>query len=784
MFKNYLKIAWRHLLSNKSHSIINLAGLALGLACTMVILMWIRRELSVDQYHADLDRIYRIMENQSYSGGKIYTFAATPGPMAPAMKENYPEVEYASRVDWGSANLFRLGDQSFRERGHYTDPDFLRIFTIPFKYGDPNTAIDRPRTVAISEAMAEKYFGDGNPVGESIWVDDTMNYQVTGVFEDLPDHSTFQFDFLMPYEDYFERNQWLTNWNSNGIRTYLKLMPGTKGEAFAAKVDDFVVQNSNQGNVELLLQPFRDVYLRTDYQDGQYQGGGRITYVRLFAIIAAFILIIACINFMNLTTAQSARRAKEVGIRRVSGATKQRLVGQFLGESLLLTFIAGLLATGMVALILPYFNQLFDVELGVALLDGWSALGLLGLLVMTGLLAGSYPAFFLARFEPVRVLKGLTKRGGGALWLRKGMVIAQFAIATFLILSTVVIYKQMAYLRNKNLGYKKENLLTIRMMGQMWDKYETIKAELLRRPGVEAVSASNGYVYAWGNNTSNFSWQGKDPDENILFQTMTVDYDFLETIGAELLEGRSFSKEHPSDSANFVINQRSAELMGMASPAGQSLTYGNAKGTIIGLVRDFHVTSLYNEQDPVIMVLRPFKNFIYVRIRPEDVTATLARIEQTVEQHNPAYPFEFQFVDQEYDKLYRSEQRTSALSKIFAFLAIFVSCLGLFGLAAFATQQRTKEIGIRKVMGATVVQLSSLLSKEFLMLVLTGFLLATPVAWYMTRQWLMDFAYRISIEWWMIALAGMLALLIAFATVSIQTVRAASRNPVKALRYE
>ncbi len=784
MFTNYLKITWRNLLRNRAHTVINLLGLAIGLACTILLAMWIRNELRTDQFHAEVDRLYRILENQSYSGRDIFTVAATPGPMTPALKDNYPEIEYATRLSWGDSRLFSRGEQAFRERGYFADPDFLRMFSYPLLYGDPATALDRPGSAAISRALAEKYFGRPDVVGESITVDDTASYQITGVFEDVPAHSTMEFDFLMPMEEYEARNTWLENWNSNGIRAYLKLYDGVEAAVFAEKLRPFVADNSEQDNVELMLQAYGDIYLRTDFQNGRYQGGGRIVYVRLFMLIAAFILLIACINFMNLSTAQSARRAKEVGIRRVSGATRRGLVGQFLGESVIMTLLAGVVAIGLVRLLLPWFNQLFDVELALADLGltGWLALG--GLLLLTGLLAGSYPAFFLSRYKPVSVLKGLTRRGDGAVWVRKGMVVAQFAIATFLIIGTIVTYRQMEFIRNKNLGFQKENLLSINMMGQMWDKYELIKAELLRTPGVEQVSATNGHIYAWGNNSSGFDWPGKDPEESILFQTIPVDYDFLATIGAELAAGRDFTRERPGDSTAIIVNQTAARLMGMDNPIGQPITSGEFKGTIIGMVRDFNVTSLYNSQDPVLLFLEPYKNFIYVRIRPADVAETLAGIERVVKTHNPSYPFEYDFVDQEYAELYKSEQRTSALARIFAFLAIFVSCLGLFGLAAFTADRKPKEIGIRKVLGAPVGQLFLLMTTDFARWVLLASLIALPMAYYGMSRWLEGFEYRTGIGAGSLALAVVLVLLIALLTVSYQALRVARINPVKTLKYE
>jgi putative ABC transport system permease protein len=555
-------------------------------------------------------------------------------------------------------------------------------------------------------------------------------------------------------------------------------------EAVSAKLTNFLKERSDQGNADLFLQSLSDQYLRTDFKDGKYQGGGRIVYVRMFALIAVFILLIACINFMNLATARSATRAREVGVRRVVGADRTQLIAQFLGESLMLSFIAGAMAVILVQALLPAFNRVFQLELAFDLSDGmvWAALLLVA--VFTGVVAGSYPAFFLSKFRPVQVLKGVTRTGKGALWFRKGMVVAQFAIAAFLIISTLTIYRQMEMVRNKNLGYQKENLLYLPVNGTLWEKYQTVKSELLQLPGVSSISSSNGLVFNWGNNTSGVSWEGKDPEDNILFQTIPTGFDFLETLGAELASGRDFSQAFPADSSNYIINEESARLMGLSDPVGQRLSVNGEEGQIIGVVKDFHVGTLQRMQDPVILMVRPWMNYIYVRLQTDDIQKALTGIEQVIARHNPVYPFEYSFVDQEYEQLYRGEQRISALSRLFAFLSVFVSCLGLFGLASFSAEQRTKEIGIRKVLGASAAQLFAMLSREFLLLVLIGFGFAIPFAWSLMSKWLESFAYRIDLTAWMFLGAGVAALLIALFTVSFQSVRAARSNPVKALKYE
>ncbi|MBK7870051.1 MAG: ABC transporter permease [Saprospiraceae bacterium] len=784
MFKNYLTITLRNLLKNRINSTINILGLALGLTGAMVIALWIQRELSMDQFHTKADRLYRVMEHQTYSNDFVLTVFATPGPLVPALKEEIPEIEKATRITWGNQLLFTVGDKAFKENGHYADEDFFQMFSFKMLHGDANTALKQPTSIAISEDLANKYFNTSNAIGKVIRIDNIENYQVSAVFAKVPDQSTLQFDFVMPVESFVQKNDWLKTWNSNGIQAFIQLSEGADANALEAKLKNFLIDHSDQKNAVLDLISMGDTYLHMDYKDGKYQGGGRIVYVKLFAIIALFLILIACINFMNLSTARSALRAKEVGIRRVTGAVRGQLFGQFLGESLIMSFISGLIAIGLTALILPWFNNLFETEIVLKINNPNFWLAWLSIVILTGLVSGSYPALFLSSFQPIEVFKGVVKTGKGAVWFRQGLVVAQFAIAIFLVVGTLVIYNQMNYIRNKNLGYNKDNLLYIPSNETLSANYEIVKSELKQIPGIQEITTSDGLIYSWGSNTSNFSWEGKNPDQDILFNHIGTSYDFVKTIGAELKAGRDFSKEFATDSVNFIINEESARLMGMTDPVGKSLTWGDTKGQIIGLVKDFSINSLHTAQQPVILYLQPFINVLYVRIDGQNVSNTLAQMEKVVKKHSPAYPFEYRFLDEEYDQLYRSEQRVSSLSRAFAILAIFVSCLGLFGLAAFTAEQRTKEIGIRKVLGASVTSLVTLLSTDFLKLVLISTLIAFPLGWWAMNQWLERFAYRIELSWWLFVIAGVLAVVIAMLTVSSQAIRAAVANPADSLKSE
>lgn len=784
MIRNYLKMAFRSLWKYKGYATINILGLALGLSCALLIGLWIHRELTMNQFHEKVDRIYRLLENQDYSDGYVLTTAATPGPLAAALRQEIPEFEKVARITWGDEILMSVGEKSFKEEGYNVDEDFLNIFSYPLIHGTIKGCLSAPGQIVITEETATKYFGTTDVVGKAIRVNDEKDYSISGVLKNIPESSMLQFNYLLPMGEYEKANDWLQSWNNNGILAYVLLREGADVNAVNAKIKDFVNKNSEQENVALFQQSLTDQYLRTDFENGVYQGGGRIAYVRLFALIAVFIILIACINFMNLSTARSARRAREVGIRRVSGAVRGQLIGQFLGESLFLSFLAGIIALGIAKIALPAFNELYEAKMAIGfhqpeLLGAW-----LAIILITGLLAGSYPALFLSSFEPVKVLKGLVKTGKGSLWFRQGLVITQFAIATFLIVGTLVVYNQMTYLQNKSLGYHKENLLFVPVTGTLWDKYDVVKAELLKVGGVQSVSSSNGQIFSWGNNTSGVKWEGKQPDQSILFQTIPTGLDFLATIGAELKAGRDFSKEYPADTANYIINERAAELMGIKDPVGQWLDINGERGTIVGLAKNFYVNSFHSQIEPVIMMLRPWKNLIYLRIDGSQTQETLSGIEQVLKRNNPAYPFEYSFVDEEYNQLYRSEQRVGVLSKVFAFLAIFISCLGLFGLAAFSAERRIKEIGIRKVLGASVQGIVGLLSKDFLMLVLAATIIGIPFAWWMMHRWLERFAYHINLGWWVFGLAGVLAVAIAFFTVGFQALRAAVANPVKSLRSE
>ena len=785
MFKNYFKIAFRNLLKQRVHSGINLMGLAIGLASVTLIALWIQRELSMNNFHENGARIFRIMEHQTY-GEDIYTFGATPGPLAKVLVEDYPEISHACRSTWDGSILVTVGELSAYEKGKGVEPSFLEMFTFPLLYGDKNTALTKPDDIIITKDMAEKYFGKTNAVGEHLMLHNNTEYVVAGILENLPKNSQMKFSMLYPFEVILKNNESLKQWGNNSIITYFMTNEPMTSEYISAKIDSTIINHSEVEGTELHAHPLADWYLRSDFENGKQTGGGRIEHVRLFGIIALFILIIACINFMNLSTAKSANRAMEVGVRKVSGAGRSTLAAQFIMESMFTVVLAGLLGAAMASMILPKFNLLFNLELSMGDAGMPFYLGMAGVILLTGFLAGSYPAFFLSGFDPVRVLKGQIQSGKGAVRLRKVLVTAQFIISISLIICSLVVFNQIEYIKNKNLGYDKENLMYFSFNGNYWDDYDALKTELTQLPDVGSVSFTSAQIHYWGNNTSSVDWDGKDPETSILFQTVPVGYDFLKTIGAELKEGRDFSVDFPADSTNFVINETAAKLMGLESPVvGKTISLWDTRGRIVGLAKDFHVGSFKDKQDPVVLFMGKWKNNVYVRIRPSaDMGALLSNMETVFKKHSPGFPFNYHFTDVEYAALHQAEIITGKLAKVFAFLAIFVSCLGLFGLAIFATEQRRKEIGIRKVLGATTVSLTALVSKDFLILVFIALLFAIPLAYWAMDGWLQDFAYRIDLNWWFFASAGGLAVVVAFLTVATQSVKAALANPVESLHSE
>ncbi len=792
MIRNYFKIAWRNLIRNKAFSGINIVGLALGMACSLLILLWVQDERSMDGFHTNGKQLYQVYERQQYDG-KIEADYLTQGLLADELKRVIPEVQYASSMEWNNPVTFEAGDKINKMEGTFAGADFFNMFSYPLLQGTPGTALNAPNGIAISRKMADQFFGSPEKaIGQQIRYENKDDLQVTAVFENLPANSSQQFDFLRPWEAYVKVNEWVSNWNNTNPFTLLQLRPGADPVKVAAKIKDFVYRYKAKDKrfiTELGLQPYPEKYLNATFKNGQLDGG-RIEYVRLFSLVAIFILLIACINFMNLATARSTKRAKEVGVRKVVGAVRSALVGQFVGEAMLLTFFSICIAVLLVTLILPAFNSLTGKQLFLPISQPAFWATLLGLFVLTGFIAGSYPAFFLSSLSPIRVLKGSLRFGAGATTFRKGLVVFQFVLSVMLIVGMIVMYRQTDFVQTKNLGYNRKNLVYVPLEGDLTQKYSLFKEEAGKTPGVLSISQMRGTPTVIAHHNGDFTWPGKDPNVATSFADTPVGYDFVKTMNLTLKEGRDFSKTFGTDSVGFLVNETALAKIGykngIGSPIGQPLMWGRKQGTIIGVLKNFHFNSMHQTIEPLIIRLDEKRQWgtILVRIEAGKTKEALASLERVCKELNPKFPFTYQFSDQEYAKLYKSEQVVSQLANYFAFLAIFISCLGLFGLATFTAEQRTKEIGVRKVLGASVGSVVTLLSTDFLKLVLIAIIIASPIAWYVMDKWLQGFAYKIDLAWWMFGLAGFLAIAIALLTVSFQSIKAALMNPVRSLRSD
>ena len=790
MLRNYLKIAFRNLAKSKSFSAINILGLALGLTCSLLILLWIRDERSVDAFHANKNQLYRIYMREYFSG-KVQGVIWTPGPLAAELKKEIPEIQFATPYEWPNRQTFSVGTTTNKQVANVVGPDFFKMFSFKFLQGTPEAALKELNSLAISRSMAEAFFGSPEAaIGKSIRYDNRIDLLVTAVFENLPKNSTLQFDCLRNWAAYVaDGNEWAEGWGSTNPLTFFMIRPDADPANVAAKIkhllDKFNRDEGKPAHTELAMQPFHEYYLNSTFKDAQIDGG-RIEYVRIFTIVAGFILLIACVNFMNLATARSAKRAKEVGVRKVVGAMRSFLIGQFIGEAMLLTVVSVFLAVVLISLLLPSFNTLTGKQIFLPIHEPIFWGGLTGLTLLTGIVAGSYPAFFLSSLNPIRVLKGALTFNAKSTWLRQGLVVFQFSLSIMLIVGMIIIYRQVEYVQTKNVGYNRENLVYFPLEGNLTKNYTVLKAALIGLSGVTHVSYMTADPASNGSGTEGISWPGSDPNGKVRFTPVGVGYGFVNAMQIRLQDGRDFSEAYPTDSAGFLINEAALKVIGYKQPIGKPITWGKQKGTIVGVLKDFHFQSLHTSIRPLIAYLRTkrLEGNLIVRIRPDKTAETLAQIEGICQKLNPNFPFTYAFTDQEYTRQYQSEQVVSKLSNYFAFLAIFISCLGLFGLATFTAEQRTKEIGVRKVLGASVSSLIGLLSKDFLKLVLIAILLASPIAWWAMHQWLQGFAYKIAIEWWMFALAGVLAILIALLTVSFQSIKAALMNPVKSLRSE
>ncbi len=788
MIKNYFKIAFRNLLRNKGFSIINILGLAIGMASALLILLWIQNEVSYDGFHAKKDRIYEAWNRAAFSG-ELQAWNTTPKVLARTMEKDFPEVEQAVRVNWPSNMLFSVGEKRLTVQGNMVDSNFLQVFTFPLLRGNAKNALYDMHSIVLTETLAKKLFGDEDAMGKLIKLDNKDNFTVTGIAKDLPNNTRFKFEYLLPYSYFRSQGNDDENWGNNSMRTYVLLKPNASMASLNAKMKTLKPRyDKDDPKWEMFIYPMDRWRLYSSFKNGVEDNGGRIEFVRLFGIIAGFILLIACINFMNLSTARSEKRAKEVGIRKVVGAQKTSLIAQFIGESVLVSFLAGIIAIVIVAITLPYFNQLIGEKVAIHFGSPNVWLACIGFIVFTGLLAGSYPAFFLSSFQPVQVLKGTFKKAHALVTPRKVLVVLQFTFAILLIICTIIVKQQIDYAKDRQTGYDKNNLVYHFFTGDVKKNYELIKNELLSaRVASSVTKTSSPLTESWSDGWGQ-EWEGKDPNDKTDFNRYTEEGGLGVTAGLQFVTGRDFNvKQFPTDSTGVIVNESALKVLKFKDPIGKIIKDNGVEWHIVGVIKDFILTNPYEPTKPMLINGPKSKwfNTILMKLNNQNPVAdNLKKAEGIFKKYNPEYPFEYKFVDEEYARKFEDEKRIGILAGVFAALTIFISCLGLFGLATYMAENRIKEIGVRKVLGASVAGITTLLSKDFLKLVCISFVIAAPVAWWAMHAWLQDYTYHVKINWWVFALAAMLSVLIAILTVSYQAIKAAIANPVKSLRSE
>ncbi|HTF21891.1 MAG TPA: ABC transporter permease [Chryseolinea sp.] len=790
MLSNYLKVAIRNLLRQKGFSFINILGLALGITCTALIGMWVNDELSFDRFHTGYDRMYRI--TATLPEMKVHA-AVSPAPLGLAIKEEIPELQEVVRISGINRDLIQVGDVKFEEKGLiFADSNFFRVFTFPLIKGDREHALENPEGIVISERIAMKYFGSTDVLEKTIRKNDKEDFTITGVMANVADNSHLNFDFVQPMRYLARTNDDLkyNKWDNFNWYTYIKL--GDKAQQSKSaiadlekKMQEIYKKNESVLKVGFVLQPLADVHLYSNFL-ADIPGHGRAQNVYIFMVVAVFILVVACLNFMNLATARAARRAKEVGLRKVVGAIRPHLMGQFLAESLVVALLSLLLALLIIYLVLPYFNTLGGKNLSLDFTNVQLVTGLLGITVVTGLLAGSYPAFYLSGFVPAAVLKGNFASGGSGSLFRNTMVVIQFAVSISLIVGTAIVYRQLKYIQHLNLGYDKENLLYVPMTGEMWSKYETLRTRLEGNSLTSQYSFISDLPTTSSGATVSVSWTGKDPNTQPLFYNLAIDENFEEVFKATMLEGHGYGENAKADSSNIIVNEMALKTMDMPleSAVGTRIKVWDRERTIIGVVKDFNFKPIQESIGPMFLNRNTWGGYAMIRTQPGKTENTIAALELMCKEINPIYPFNYSFLDQDIANLYTAEQRLGSLFNVFAALAIVISCLGLYGLSAYLAERRTRELGIRKVLGASGFQLVYLLSATFTRPILIATAIAVPLAWYGMSQWLSGFAYHVAIDWTIFLIAFLSALIIAWLTVSFESIKAATTNPVNSLRSE
>jgi ABC-type antimicrobial peptide transport system permease subunit len=802
MLKNYFRIAWRSISRNKVLAFINVIGLSLGMACCLFIFLWVKDEKSIDNFHAKSKSLYTVYLTIS-SGNNINHTYTTPVSFDNSkisfafegIEKSIPEIKreafYATgyELPWGHPETFRVGEKITKLEGSRAGKDFFKMFSYPLIAGNPETALKDLTSIAISRKMAGIFFGTPeNAMGKSLRFENTQDFIVTGVFEDVTNQSSLKFDYLLNWDV----QKGTVAWASPDYQTFIEVADNADVKNTEAKINRYLQSRlpANPGVTTTAgLQRFGDKYLHNIFVNGKPESG-RIEYVHIFSGVAIFILIIACINFMNLATARSVKRAKEIGLRKVVGSSRLQLIGQFFSEAVLFAFFAMLMSGLLVFLLLPSFNAFTNKQISVPVRDISFWTNLIALTLITALIAGSYPAIYLSSLQPVRIFKGKIRFTQGSVNFRKGLTVFQFTLSIILIICTIVISEQTSYVQNTHLGYNKENMIYLRIEGELskMNKYLLFKERASNLPGVVMVDRSTEAPHAMNFEEADaINWQGKEKNVSVGFKPASVGFDFVKIMNLQIAEGRDFSRLNPTDSSDgFLVNEEAVKEMHMKDPIGKWVSAWSKKGHIIGVLKDYHTQSLREPIKPVMLDVKEYEYFgvIIIRYQPGKAREALAGLAKVYKEINPDYAFASQFVDEEYKKLYVSEQVISKLSVLFAVIAILISCLGLLGLAMFSAEQRVKEIGVRKVLGASLANICLLFSKDFLKLIMISFLIAAPIGWYSMNHWLLDFTYKISISWWIFLIAGLSALLISMLTISFQAVRAANVNPVKSLRSE
>ena len=794
MFKNYLKIAYRNLIRSKGYSAINIGGLAVGMAVAMLIGLWVYEELTFDTYHQHYSRIAQVMQHANFNG-KIETQPSNPGQMAPELRNKYgSNFKYVVQSSWTGGHLLSIGNNHITKTGIFFEPDAPEMLTLEMRKGT-RAGLKDPYSIMLSASAAQSIFGEEDPMDKTIKLDRNYDVKVTGVYEDLPDNTSFRdVKIMMPWDLWLIQNPWAKNmenpWGSNFSQTFVELADNTDMATVSAKIKNAKLNNVSKEEARyqwaVFLHPMSKWNLYNEFKNG-INTGGNIRYVWMFGIIGIFVLLLACINFMNLTTARSEKRAKEVGIRKTVGSLRWQLVKQFFAESYLIVLLAFILSLILVIVLLPAFNDIAGKKIALPWQSPvfWLFTG--AFILVTGLLAGSYPALYLSSFQPLKVLKGTFRVGRQASVPRKVLVVVQFTVSVMLIIGTIIVYQQIQHAKNRPIGYTRNGLISLGFEPEIRQHYEAVRTELKNAGAIEEMAASNSPLTQVWNTNGGFDWEGKDPNMAVDFPNNKVSHEFGKTVQWKIKEGRDFSRDFASDSTAFIINEAAARFLGFKDPVGKILKWENIPFTIVGVVSDIMQESPFYPVRPTLYHLSDFGNMfnLVLKLNPEkNVSQSLASIEQVFKRYTPNVPFDYKFVDEDFGGKFRAEERIGKLSSYFAVLAIFISCLGLFGMASFVAEQRTKEIGIRKVLGASILNLWRLLSTEFFLLVLLSCLIAAPIAWYYLNSWLTNYDYRIEMKWQVFALASLTALFITLLTVSFQAIKAALANPVKSLRTE